>query len=1008
MTQNRWQQIKEIFHASLEREPEERPAFLAEASAGDESLRREVESLITAHEKEGSFIDAPAYEMAAEWLADEGKDSLVGREINHYRVLEMLGTGGMGEVYLAQDTKLGRKVALKLLPASLADDADRLHRFQQEARTASALNHPNILTIHEVGEQRGRPYIATEFIEGETLRARMGSGPMTPGPALDLIMQAASALNAAHEVGIIHRDVKPENIMLRHDGYVKVLDFGLAKLAERERERSDPEAPTRMHGSTSPGMVMGTVNYMSPEQARGLAVDERSDIWSLGVVFYEMLSGQTPFRGATPTDVTVSILEREPTPLTAFSEEVPPELDWIIKKALKKDREERYQTIKELLGDLREIRQELEFEAKLERAVAPDKGDGQTQISVRRSRGASAGLPTNRSIVADTNEIEGARAANAVELAGTAGRRSPFALIALSALLGLTLIGGVFYKFFLQGAKVKPFQAMNLTRLTNHGKATTAVISPDGKYLVYVLSDAGKQGLWLRQISAANDKEIVPAAIGGYFGVTFSRDGNDLYYTHKVNDAGTLYRMPVLGGTPVKILEKIDGPVSFSPDGKRLTFVRGEYPGRGDSGLFIADADGGNERQIAMRKFPEAFTPIFFTGPSWSPDGKLIACAVTNARFESHVITVNVEDGAEGVLTKQPWPYIGRVEWLPDMDGLLINAREQGATVAQIWHLSYPDGETAKVTNDLNAYRSISLTADASSFATVQTSGLIHIWVAPGGQAENAVQLPVGNIGYSGGNEGISWTPDGRMVFVLHSGKRGDIWIMNADGNNRRQLTTGDGNNHNPVVTPDGQHIVFTSSRSGQRNVWRMNIDGTDPQRLTDSLLDFLPAVSPDGQWVVYSSMTEGRQSLWKVPTGGGTPIEVINGKGVNPAISPDGKLLAFLFAEAAVPDVPPNRIAIIPFEGGERLKTFEIPGGLGGARTILQWSRDGRSLLYTAIANNVSNIWRQPIDGGKPVQLTNFKEHLITAYNWSADGKQLAVARGALIRDAVLISNSK
>ncbi|HJU55442.1 MAG TPA: protein kinase [Pyrinomonadaceae bacterium] len=1018
MTNQRWQQIKEIFHASLERDPEERRAFLAQACAGDDALRGEVEALIKAHESEGSFIDSPAYEAAAGWLAGEDADnsapSLVGQEVGRYKILAELGAGGMGEVYLAEDTTLGRKIALKLLPGSFTNDADRLRRFRQEARTASALNHPNIVTIHEIGEQAGRRFIATELIEGQTLRRRLASGPLDTGEALDIILQAASAVAAAHEAGIVHRDIKPENLMLRKDGYVKVLDFGLAKLSGPKNgvRVSNPEATTALLGNTSPGVVMGTAHYMSPEQARGLNTDERTDIWSLGVVLYEMLAGRAPFEGATTADVTVSILEKEPVTLGAHAMEFSTELDRVVRKALRKKREERYQTASEMLEDLRGIKQDLEFEAKLGRA-------GEKIVPLNGSAAPQASASTSESAVMTTDEIKEPQTPLPAPQSVRSGRALVYAALAL---LGLALAGVALYSFFLRDKGGAHFQAANITRLTNHGKATQAAISPDGKYFVYVLSDAGRQSLWLRQTSAANDTQIVAPEPVGFFGVTFSRDGSELYYVVKASDPGRLYRIPVLGGTPVKLLERIDCPISFSPDGKQFTFVRGDYPNRGESGLFIANADGSNVRQIAARKFPELFSPIFFTGPSWSPDGQLIASAVSNAKAEGRVIAVNVSNGREQVLTQQTWPQVGRVEWLPDMSGLLINARDQNSTVPQIWHLSYPDGEARKVTNDLDSYRAVSLSADGSRLVSVQIAGLVNIWLVASNDAATAVKLPsggagqpvgeavqlsAGNVGYLGGSEGLSWTPDGRIVFIVAAGKQSDIWIMNADGSNRKQLTNDVSLNHTPEVTPDGRHVVFTSGRAGTRNVWRMNLDGGDVRQLTTGQAEFLPSVTPDGQWVVYSSLDAGKLMLLKVPIGGGAPV-ALNKEGTSPVVSPDGRQIAYLYTEAAAPDAPPNRIGIIPFEGGEVVKTFEIPSGLGGARTILHWSRDGRSLLYTVIRNNVSNIWSQPVDGGKSTQVTDFKEHIITAYGWSRDWRQLAVARGQIIRDAVLISNSK
>src|SRR5882762_4530783 len=295
-------------------------------------------------------------------------------KISHYRILEKLGAGGMGEVYLAEDTKLGRRVALKILGEEYTTNRDRLNRFEQEASAASALNHPNILTIHEVGSDDGKHFIATEYIDGTTLRRKVSGPPMDVAEILDIAVQVASALEEAHAAGIIHRDIKPDNIMIRRNGYVKVLDFGLAKLTENSTDKtpSDGEAATRVMVQTDAGVVMGTAHYMSPEQARGKPVDARTDIWSLGVVMYELIAGRTPFEGETSTDVIVAITQKEPPPIARFAPSVPPEFDWIVTKALRKDRDERYQTIKELLTDLRRLKQRLEFEAELERSVSPE------------------------------------------------------------------------------------------------------------------------------------------------------------------------------------------------------------------------------------------------------------------------------------------------------------------------------------------------------------------------------------------------------------------------------------------------------------------------------------------------------------------------------------------------------------------------------------------------------------------------------------------------------------
>ena len=394
MTPDRWQQLKQVFQSALERNPAERSAFLSQVCAGDPALRSEVESLISSHDQAGDSIEAMAVEAATEMLADDR--AIVGKLLGHYKVLNRIGRGGMGEVFLAQDAALGRKVALKLLRSDFTSNEERLRRFRQEAQAASALNHPNILTIHEIGQDDTLHFMATEYVEGETLREHISRARMTLGQALDVAVQVASALAAAHQAGIIHRDIKPENIMLRTDGYVKVLDFGLAKLTST---KTVPTAAPALHKvETEPGVVMGTFSYMSPEQARGLTVDARTDIWSLGVMIYEMAAGRQPFEGETASDVMSLILQKEPPPLAHSSHEVPGELERIVRKALRKDKEERYQTIKDLVIDLRNLRKELELEAEMERSAPPMVGkvvsSGQSSAAIAHSTSSAEYIVT--------------------------------------------------------------------------------------------------------------------------------------------------------------------------------------------------------------------------------------------------------------------------------------------------------------------------------------------------------------------------------------------------------------------------------------------------------------------------------------------------------------------------------------------------------------------------------------------------------------------------------------
>ena len=385
MKAERWEKVIDLFQSALERAPEERAAFLDETCHDDEGMRREVESLLTSHERAENFIEVPAFKVAPELATNDSADALVGKLLGHYCIESLIGVGGMGEVYLARDERLGRKAALKLLPDSLTTDETQLSRFKNEARTASALNHPNILTVYEIGAEGSVQFIATEFIEGVTLRAALASGRMSAQRALEITVQVASALAAAHDAGVVHRDIKPENIMLRPDGYVKVLDFGIAKLTEQRRASDDPRVETTAELQTRPGLVLGTAHYMSPEQARGQKVDARSDIWSLGVVLYEIVTGSPPFRGETPSDCIAAILTAEPAPLSSISPDVPAKLESILQKALRKNADERYQTIKEMLAELRILKAKLETDSSLSQTKSG--GDSNVSEIKRPKRG---------------------------------------------------------------------------------------------------------------------------------------------------------------------------------------------------------------------------------------------------------------------------------------------------------------------------------------------------------------------------------------------------------------------------------------------------------------------------------------------------------------------------------------------------------------------------------------------------------------------------------------------
>ena len=969
MNPEQWKKLDGLFHQALERHPDARASFVSEISDAD--LRLELETMLAHHDQAHSFIESPAYVIAAETLVDElSPEELIGQTLGAYKVLGILGRGGMGVVYKALDQELQRKVALKFLRHELTTDKSRVLRFKQEARAASALNHPNILTVFAIGEIEGRYFISTELVEGETLRELMKSRRMNVSQIVNIASQIASALAAAHNAGIMHRDIKPENIMLRPDGYLKVLDFGLAKLIETAA--ADSALSTLVN--TEQGMIIGTVQYMSPEQVRGLSVDERTDIWSLGVVLFEMLTAHPPFEGQTKSDVMAAILEREPQLLARSTAGITDAMQDTVTKALKKDLYKRYQTAEELLRDLRNIQSEAnaDFEKPL-------------LSTVNRHLVAETAMQRTKS----THDSGSVKSPSSAEyIIGEIKQHKLRSVIVLTflvfALTGISFWG---FKSIRSNRSTDSFETMNLARLSS-SKAKAAAVSPDGKYIAFVKEEGAERSLWLRQIGTTSDIQIASQTDAGW--LVFSRDGKYLYHR---NFFGDIARMPVLGGPSSLVIKRTGSSIAFSPDSKRFAFLRGDYPTQGESSLLIANADGSGEETLASRRLPDSFE----RGVAWSPDGTTIACALMHADAQTtyaSVVGINVDSGQEEKITTRRWLEINDIAWLADGHSLLLTASDEGSLFLQkIWQLSYANGQARRITNDFNIYEGLSLTADSKTIVTTQVSQAANIWLLPAAGRSPPMQITARDSNYLG----LSWTPSGELVYASDSSGSWDIWIKSPETGREKQLTVNRNGNVLPSISPDGRFVFFTSVRADNINVWRMDIDGGNLKQITNGNLDHSASCSPDSNWLVYVHDAAGKSTVWKVPTDGGASVQLTSNEAAHPVLSPDGKLLACSYGN--------GKVAIIPFEGGPPLKVFEIPTPFV-IEPGVQWAADGRDLTFVETRGGVSNIWSQPIAGGPRKQLTNFQSQEIFSFTWTRDGKQLAAARGTEIGDVVLITD--
>ncbi len=590
-------------------------------------------------------------------------------------------------------------------------------------------------------------------------------------------------------------------------------------------------------------------------------------------------------------------------------------------------------------------------------------------------------------------------------LRGSASRKK--AIILMSIVVLASTLSFAIYRFINSRPSERAFlpQNLRLSKVTSEGASRRVAISPDGKVVAYILEKDGKQSLWIRQVASTSVALAVPPNDMLCRGLTFSAEGHYIYYLAYLgaSNMGVVYRVPVLGGIPEKILEDVDSPVSFSPDGKQMAFVR-NYPNTNETALMVVEADGKNERRLSARKAPLSY---LLGGPAWSPDGKVIACAARGSDsrgFYMSIAGISPVSGEETPLSELKWNSVGQIAWLGDgrAIGFVGWYRESCVLADQIWQISYPEGEAARVTRDLSAYRGLSIARDFNAIVSIQSHRNSQICVASENDGFDQCAKITRGFGDSlSARLGLAELPDGRIVYASTASGNIDLWMMNADGSNPRQLTFHDLGDYHPQTTPDGKNIVFVSERNGYPNLWRMPVDAGDLSQITRGAGEVNPAISPDGKWVVYYSAGDIAPGLWKVSIDGGEPLRLSDQLMSSPVISPDGKMIACLYLDEASSRM---KTAIIAFDGEEPAKILRTFPDLDLASETMRWTGDSKALTYIVTRNGVSNIWSQPLDGSPAKQLTRFETDLIFRYVFSADGKRLICERGYDLNDAVLI----
>ena len=830
MTPERYQRICQLFDEALELAPAQRAAFMADACGADVELRAEVEKLLAGMETAADYLSRPAMDVAAEMLAEQQQQppSVLGQQISHYQIISLLGAGGMGRVFLARDTRLGRQVALKLLPPQYTQDAERVHRFQTEAKAASALNHPNILTIHDVGEVAGKQFIATEYVEGQTLRQLLQHGPAPATQVIEIALQLADALAAAHNAGIIHRDIKPENVMLRPDGYVKVLDFGLAKLLEKdeggrmkgEKERLLHPSSLIPHPSTTPGKVMGTISYMSPEQALGQPLDPRTDIFSLGVVLYELLSGVQPFRGNSEAATYNAILNLTPPSLTKTIEHLPLEFAAIIERTLDKDRDLRYQTAADLRAALK----------RLQRASS--------------SNSRAAAVPTAQASSWQWRWSLGAAA--------------------------LLVVGGAFFWWWQLNPVVTEAPRVLSSPLPRNASFTPQTdltgteyfptLSPDGKTLIYAGQEAGNWDLWQQPVGQRERVNLTKDSLETDTQPAFSPDGKQVAF-RSARGGGGLFVLELASGAVRKISNEGFNP-TWSADGTEIAYGTVsvvQVEGRALSQLWAVQVTSGARRLVTSQDAVQ---------PAWSPTGKRIAFwGVHQNSSIGNLWTIPANGGAPVRVTNN-----AAIDWNPgwSADGKYLYFISDRSGSMNLWRvaidentgqvLGAPEPATTPATDMLH----VSLAREGRHLVYVQRAKQRHLQALAFDPVKATVHgEPTFITRGTGFATHPNVSPDGQWLAYSSSGSpQEDIFIIRTDGTGLRQLTNDAAKDRLPRWSPDGQRLAFYSDRESRQEIWAIAVQGqAAPEQLTfvsSSGRAVFPTWSPDGNTLAYYLFGQG------------------------------------------------------------------------------------------------------------------------------------------------------